>query len=402
MKVLILTNLFPYVENKSSGIFLTNRLKYYQANGIAYKAIAIVKKDSKLIQYFKDKMVGKYSAVLTEIDGVRYEPVIVKRSLPSFIASELSFKYVLKSALRTASEIEKNTDVSSYDIIHAHGMYRVPAGIVAFFIAEKYSKPYVLTLHGSDVNYMMKKWGNKYIPFLERAARTIFVSNALLKRAKQFGYSGKNAMVVPNGFDPSIFKPLGKESIRRELGIYSPGYKYVGFVGNLNYVKRADKLTEIFLKIAKNVGRVKFIVVGDGQLRKKLEKSLCDEKLEAILVGRVSQIDVAKYMNAMDVMVLPSRNEGFGAVVIEAQACGTCVVGSSNGGIPEAIGFEEHVVEEGPNFEERFAEKVVDVLQNGYNAQRLIERAQKYTWENIVGLEKKIYEEVVTERLKGF
>jgi len=38
-------------------------------------------------------------------------------------------------------------------------------------------------------------------------------------------------------------------------------------------------------------------------------------------------------MNAMDVMVLPSRKEGFGAVVIEAQTCGTCVVGSSNGGI---------------------------------------------------------------------
>jgi len=48
------------------------------------------------------------------------------------------------------------------------------------------------------------------------------------------------------------------------------------------------------------------------------------------LIGRVSQVDVAKYMNAMDVMVLPSRNEGFGAVVIEAQACGTCVVGSSD------------------------------------------------------------------------
>jgi len=87
---------------------------------------------------------------------------------------------------------------------------------------------------------------------LERAARTIFVSNALLEMAKQFGYSRKNTMVVPNGFDLNIFKPLEKELIRKELGIHSLGYKYVGFVGNLNYVKRADKLTEIFLKIAKS------------------------------------------------------------------------------------------------------------------------------------------------------
>ncbi len=89
MKVLILTNLSPYFENKSSGILITNRLKFYEANGISYKAIAIVKKDSRLIEYIKGKMLGKYSAVLKEIDGVRYEPVIVKRSLPFFIASEL-------------------------------------------------------------------------------------------------------------------------------------------------------------------------------------------------------------------------------------------------------------------------------------------------------------------------
>ena len=174
MKVLILTNLFPYVENKSSGIFITNRLKCYEANGISYKAIPIVKKDLRLIEYVKVKMLGKYSAVLKEIDGVRYEPVIVKRSLPFFIASELSFKCVLKNALRAVSEIEKNADVSSYDIIHAHGLYKVPAGIVAFFIEEKYRKPYILTLHGSDVNYMMRKWAGTFLFWKGR--RELFLS----------------------------------------------------------------------------------------------------------------------------------------------------------------------------------------------------------------------------------
>jgi glycosyltransferase involved in cell wall biosynthesis len=76
---------------------------------------------------------------------------------------------------------------------------------------------------------------------------------------------------------------------------------------------------------------------------------------------------------------------------LEAQACGTCVIGSSNGGIPEAIGFEEYVVEEGKEFEKRFAKKVVEVLEKGYDRSILINRAKDFTWEEIVRREIKIY-----------
>ena len=117
--------------------------------------------------------------------------------------------------------------------------------------------------------------------------------------------------------------------------------------------------------------------------------------MNIVFTGRIPQKDVAKYMNAMDVMVLPSREEGFGAVVIEAQACGTCVIGSSNGGIPEAIGFPEYVVEEGDQFEERFAKRVVEVLKEGYNINKLLERAKEFTWKNIVGKEIEVYRRVV-------
>jgi glycosyltransferase involved in cell wall biosynthesis len=274
-------------------------------------------------------------------------------------------------------------------------MFTLPAGLIAQILSEKYSKPYVLTVHGSDVNFLMEKRKKVYLGVFESAQAVIFVSNALLEKARSFGYSAKNAAVIPNGYDPQIFRSLDKDQVRRQLGIYTEGYKYVGFVGDLIEIKRADKLVEIFELIRKRVPKVKFIVVGDGHLRGKMEEQAKQKGLDILFTGMLEQSEVAKYMNAMDVMILPSRTEGFGAVVIEAQACGTCVIGSSNGGIPEAIGFEEFVVQEGENFEERSAEKVVWVLENGYEPNRFIERAKDYTWQSIVRREIKVYNAVM-------
>lgn len=135
--------------------------------------------------------------------------------------------------------------------------------------------------------------------------------------------------------------------------------------------------------------------MGDGPLRKKVE--LDTAGLNVVFTGRLPQEEVAKWMNAMDIMVLPSRNEGFGAVAVEAQACGTIVVGSSNGGIPEAVGFEQCIVQEGYDFEKRFADKVVELLKTNQDAlkNQIMLRAKQFTWESIVSRELEVYKEVL-------
>jgi len=395
VKILVITNLFPYPGNETRGNFITNRLKALKKFNVDFNVFGTISQDSLFAKVFR-KITGsarqeKYGDYY-EIDGIRYNYLSFDRRLYDIFSEYVLKKdYTLEYAKELANKKYKSFVQEKYDLIHAHGMFNPPAGLVAKLLSQKLNIPYVVTCHGSDINLLMENAKELYIDVLGNADKVIFVSNALLNKAKSLSYSGTNAVVIPNGIDPKIFKPLDKEKIKRELGLNK---KVVGYVGNLKYVKRADKFSEIFENIALKQ-EVEFLVVGDGELRENVEKECRQKSLKVKFLGRVPNDEVPYYMNAMDVMILPSRNEGFGAVVIEAQACGVPVVGSSNGGIPEAIGDGGIAVEEGENFEKRFAEAVINLLENPIDSNCIREKALEYSWENIVKKEVKVYEEVV-------
>lgn len=395
--MLVITNLFPYPGNETRGNFITNRLKALKKFNVDFNVFGTISQDSVFAKVFR-KITGsarqeKYGDYY-EIDGIRYNYLSFDRRLYDIFSEYVLKKdYTLKYAKELANKKYKSFVQEKYDLIHAHGMFNPPAGLVAKLLSQKLNIPYVVTCHGSDINLLMENSKELYTDVLGNADKVIFVSNALLNNAKLLGYSGKNAVVIPNGIDPKIFKPLDKEKIKKELGLNK---KVVGFVGGLKKIKRADKLPEIFEYILSKKD-VEFLVVGDGELRENVEKECQKRNLNVKFVGRVSQDKVPYYMNAMDVMILPSRNEGFGAVIIEAQACGVPVVGSSNGGIPEAIGNGGIAVEEGEDFEKRFAEAVVELLKNPIERDYLRKRALGFSWENIVKQEVKVYEGVLNK-----
>ncbi|CEP78302.1 glycosyltransferase family 4 protein [Defluviitoga tunisiensis] len=393
MRVLFITNLFPYPQNPTSGVFITNRLKALRNLEVDFDAYGLISQDSSTVKLAR-KVLGKkgisVNEAFYEVNGIKYKFAFFNRNIYDVFSDKiLKRNKVYFYSENAANQIFNNS--KEFDIIHAHGMYNLPAGLVAKLVSEKLKVPYVITCHGSDINLAMPNNKELYNNVLEQAGKVIFVSNALLNKAKSLGYSGKNAVVIPNGMEPETFKPLDKEKIKRELGLSK---KVVGFVGNLVFIKRADKFPEIFENISSNKD-VEFLVVGDGELRENIEKECQKRNLNVKFVGRVSQDKVPYYMNAMDVMILPSKNEGWPCVVLEAQACGVPVVGSSNGGIPEAIGDGGIVIEEGEDFEKRFADAVVELLKNPIERDYLRERALGFSWENIVKQEVAVYEEVL-------
>ena len=219
---------------------------------------------------------------------------------------------------------------------------------------------------------------------LNDSYKNIFVSKKLYESSKFIGYNNKNYIISKNGVNLDKFYKLDdykKSKIKDNLNLKKI---VIGFTGNLNKVKRADKLVDIFLNIKNilNTDDISFIVVGDGEFKSKIKEDGIDNNLDIHITGNVFVDDVRNYMNIMDIMILPSKKEGFGCVILEANACGVPVVATNVGGIPEAIEDDNMLVDDGDDFEIRFSNKVCEVLNSKYDSYDLISRVKdNFTWE---------------------
>ena len=398
MHMLLLTNYYPVPPSHIGGIFVTKRLENLKQHSIDFDVFALVHDKNTLLKLLlkllnKSKVDPLEGVNFIESNGVKY----------SYIHAPIGVLRVLSARnnpLRLAAVHMKSLfgiiDSKRYELVHAHCIY--PEGYIACLIKNKYDLPCVLTAHGFDIHtlpYTQPELKPIILETLQSADKVIFVSNALLKKAMELGYSGENAVVIPNGVSISSFSILDKTEARRSNGIYEPDMHYVGFVGNLFEVKRVDKFPEIFLNIKNKIPNVKFIIVGGGNLRDTIQEEFVTNNLDVIFTGRVYPELVPSWLNCMDCLVLPSRNEGWPCVVLEAQACGVPVVGSNAGGIAESVGEGGLIVEEGDHFEDRFAEAVCNILRNPLNSKQLRKRTLEYDWEKIVQKEIEIYQSLL-------
>ena len=95
-------------------------------------------------------------------------------------------------------------------------------------------------------------------------------------------------------------------------------------------------------------------------------------------------------MNCIDVLILPSKNEGLPLVTVEALRCGTNVVGSNVGGIKEVIG-KENVFDLNDNFSEHISNRVIQMLNNKLDQ----DASDEFVWENVIEKEFKICSKIL-------
>lgn len=297
-KVTIISNMYPTEEHKSFGIFVKNQVETLRSKGLSVDVIAIDNPNKGKLNLLKKY--GKWTFTF--------------------------MIHLLFKGSRTS-------------VVHAH--YVFPSGVLAKWYKKLYGARFIVTAHGGDIDQMAMKSArlNRMTKsILTEADHVIAVGQELFATLEtEFGVPQDKLSLINMGVNLDIFEPADKAEARSRCGI--PGGKTpLLFVGNIIEQKGLNELVEAFSLLRKNHPDFELYIIGSDKNQgyvQKLKALISEKGLTGSIhfLGTKNQSQVALWMAAAEVFILPSHIEGFGLVALEAMACGTPVVGTDTGGL---------------------------------------------------------------------
>lgn len=325
-----------------------------------------------------------------QLDGITYHVLWYNFTLTDYFLEVKIHSSPLFSELFYKSLVSK---IRGYDLLSAHS---IKCGLLASRIAKRDHVPFCVTWHGNDIHTTPFRNGtirHTVESILGMASCNFFVSEKL----KNIGYllSPKmEAETLYNGRNRLFYKYSDDKRLQlRQQNHVSEGVKVIAFVGNLIEVKNPQLLAPIFSVVHNKYGSsLCFWIIGSGKMEKETEAAFLKSDIKCEFWGAQPVDRMPDFMNCIDILVLPSRNEGLPLVVVEAIACGANVVGSDVGGISEAIG-KENVFPHGDDFVEVISDRIVYMLNN-HVEQPL---SDVFEWENTAKKEYDIYKKLLNQ-----
>ncbi len=242
------------------------------------------------------------------------------------ITIEEIYKSPIMRTLKNLTVFNKKIKERKYDVIHLNICHGV-AMIYAYMAKKAGIKKVIIHSHSTGIGkksrkikriahiickYIFEKYATEYLACSDKAAEWLFTRKNL-----------KNVKIIPNGINVEkfLFNKEYREEIRKDLNI-SNQQLIIGNVGRLSEEKNQAYLIDIFKEIYEINKDAILLIVGEGELRKELEKKIQELNIKSnvILYGRTKQPE--KIYCAIDIFVLPSLFEGSPVSGIEAQASG--------------------------------------------------------------------------------
>lgn len=399
MKVLIISHMYPSSMQPVFGIFVQEQVKELIKQGCEIKVVAPMKATPFPINKLRAKW-RAYDQVpsVEEREGITvYHPRYM--SLPKNILFERNGENLYSSIKELVKNIRKEFD---FDLIHAH--VALPDGFAARKLAEDFEIPFAVTIHGEDFFksiHLNEKAKEAIRLTMSDAAKVIMVSERLNKiNKKELGVPESKISVIHNGINDLFLEPRDSEKAyfpESKINILSVSYlvERKGIEYNLRALSRLKDEHPDF----------HYVIAGDGEERQSLEQLTKELGLEnhVTFLGAVVLEVVKELMDQSDIFCLPSWNEAFGVVYIEAMASENAVIGCLGEGVEEII--TPHV--DGLLVPSRNEEALAEAFQSLMNQPDLIHELacnavekvkEGFTWKKNALKIKDVYHGILNEK----
>ncbi|OPY61761.1 MAG: putative teichuronic acid biosynthesis glycosyltransferase TuaC [Pelotomaculum sp. PtaU1.Bin065] len=381
-KVLLITTEYPNCQEPVRSVFIRERMLFLR-DFVDVKIVAPVLWVPPFVPSITKKIPPR-----EERDGIEiFHPrIIAIPKVGRFISGFLYFICVFFTVL----QIRKGF---AFDVIYSIWTY--PDGFASTLLGKFLKKPVLMFSMGCDINhypssYILRQW----IKFaLKNCSRIVSVSDGIKRGVLKLGIPGHKVITIRNGVNVSEFFPRDTIESRGKLGL-AEGDRVILFIGRLSEEKGLTYLIQAMKNLKDfNIEGLKLYIIGEGKLKRDIEKQIEESRLgsQVRLVGAVEHSLIPVWINAADIICLPSLREGCPNIVLESMACGKPVVASNVGGVPELVSSDEHGILVSPADPRALAQAIQKAMMIDWDRSRIALKGAERSWKSVA---EELYQEL--------
>jgi glycosyltransferase involved in cell wall biosynthesis len=364
MNILFLTFLYPNKFNNILGIFVKEHAKSIKSAGFSLTVSAICLVNGRSIfnsfeEHFLDE--NNIPTNILYIQSFLYKFFYINPYVLSWITRRF-VKKILFTSIKP-------------DVIHSNMLY--PAGILGYFLSQKYNINHVITEHWSKIDLFLKNniFRNIGLKAYERAKYITVVSSFLKKQLMKHNISENKIVIIPN--------VVGSEIKFEEKNPIPDTITFTSIAAWIN-PKRPDLIIAALKKISNIVPqKIVYNIIGEGHLLEIIKKSDTDLPFEILYKGVLDKKEISEILIETDYFLHASDKETFSVVIAEALMSGTPVIASNVGAIPELINEENGI--HCDNSVEKWEDAILKAIGKKFNHKKIAEATEKKYSQKTIG-----------------